>query len=172
MEIAGEVHHGLSEQATQNVDLLLLTRPTTAEVVTKRLVLDVVPADAHPKAQPAAGKQVDIGRLPCHERGLPLWKHQDRRAEMDPLGYAGQIREHHERIVERVVLRVWARQWGRSTGVDSTQHVVVGEKVVIAQVLDGSPDPRNGRRISPKLVLRVDNPDLHKPSLPRMRLRK
>jgi len=47
MEIAGEVHHGLSEQATQNVDLLLLTRPTTAEVVTKRLVLDVVPPDAY-----------------------------------------------------------------------------------------------------------------------------
>src|SRR2546423_594748 len=43
---------------------------------------------------------------------------------------------------------------------NGTEHVVVSDKVVKAQVFDRSPDPPDSRRISPKLVLRVDDPDL------------
>jgi hypothetical protein len=48
-------------------------------------------------------------------------------------------------------------------GVDGAEHVVVSEKVVKAQVLDRSPNSPNSARISSKLVLRVDDADLHGP---------
>ena len=50
---------------------------------------------------------------------------------------------------------------------DRTEHMVVGEEVVKAQILDRSPDPPNRGRISPKLSLRINNADLHRiqPSL-------
>ena len=44
---------------------------------------------------------------------------------------------------------------------NGTEHVVVGEEVVKAQVLDRSPEPPNSGRISSKLDLRVDDADLH-----------
>ena len=52
---------------------------------------------------------------------------------------------------------------------NGTEHVVVGEEVVKAQVLDRSPDPPNRGRVSSKLVLGVDDADLHGSSLPRDR---
>ena len=73
----------------------------------------------------------------------------------------GQIGEHHERVVEGVVLGVGARQLGRPVGVNGPEHVVIGEEVVKAQVLDRSPDPPNGGRVPSKLVLWVDDSDLH-----------
>jgi hypothetical protein len=45
--------------------------------------------------------------------------------------------------------------------VNSTEHMVVSEKVVKAHVLDRSADSPNSARISSKLVLRVNNADLH-----------
>jgi len=45
--------------------------------------------------------------------------------------------------------------------VDGTEHVVVREKVVKAEILDRSPDPSNRVRISSNLGLWVDNTDLH-----------
>jgi hypothetical protein len=41
--------------------------------------------------------------------------------------------------------------------------MIVGEKVVKTQVLDCSSYPANRDRISPKLVLRVDGANLHRP---------
>ena len=73
----------------------------------------------------------------------------------------GQIGEHHERIVERVVLGVGPSQRRRPIGMNGTEHVVVGEEVVKAQVLDRFPNPPNSGRVSSKLVLRVDDADLH-----------
>ena len=121
----------------------------------------MVPADPHAEAQPTAGQEIDIGRLPCHERRLALREDHDPGGELDPLGDAGQIGEHHERIVERVVLGIRPGQRPRSIGVNGTEHVVIGEKVVEAQVLDRSPDSPNSGRISSKLGLRIDNADLH-----------
>jgi hypothetical protein len=63
--------------------------------------------------------------------------------------------------VERIVLRVRTRQRRRSIGVNGTEHVVVGEEVVKAEILDRSPYPSNRVRISSNLGLWVDNTDLH-----------
>jgi hypothetical protein len=63
--------------------------------------------------------------------------------------------------MERVELGVRARQLRPSIGVNGTEHVVVGEEMVKAEVLDRSPNPPNSGRISSKLVLRVDHAGLH-----------
>ena len=120
------------------------------EVLTEGLVLDVVPADADAEAQPAAGQEIDVGRLPGHERGLALRQDQDPGGEPDPLGDAGQMGEHHERVVERVVLGVRAGQRRRPIGVHGTEHVVVGEEVVEAEVLDRSARSAAPRSGSPR----------------------
>lgn len=44
---------------------------------------------------------------------------------------------------------------------DGTEHVVVGEEVVKAQVLDSSPNPPDSGRASPKFDLRIGDADLH-----------
>ena len=44
---------------------------------------------------------------------------------------------------------------------DSAEHVVIGEEVVEAEVLDRSPDPPHGGGVPSKLDLRVDDADLH-----------
>ena len=106
VEAAREVDDRLREQPPEQLDLLLLPGPAGTEVLPEGLVLDVVPADTHAEAEPATGQEVNIGRLPGHERGLALRKDQDPGGEADPLGDAGQIGEHHERVVERVVLGV------------------------------------------------------------------
>ena len=122
-----------------------------AEVLSEGLVLDVAPADADTEAQPAAGQEIDIGGLPCHERGLALREDQDPGRELDSFGDAGQVGEHHERVVERVVLGVRAGQRRCAIGVHGAEHVVVGEEVVKAEVLDRSSRsavPRRGLRRS------------------------
>jgi hypothetical protein len=63
--------------------------------------------------------------------------------------------------MEWVVLGIGARQRARAIGVHGTEHVVVGEEVVKAELLDRSPDPPNRVRISSKLSLRVHDTDLH-----------
>jgi hypothetical protein len=45
--------------------------------------------------------------------------------------------------------------------VNGPEHVIVGEEVVKAQVLDRSPNPSNSARISSKLVQWGDDADLH-----------
>ena len=102
-----------------------------------------------PSAEPAAGQEIDIGCLPCHQRGLALREDQDPGGEPDPFGDAGQIGEHDERVVERVVLGVRAGQRRCAIGVHSAEHVVIGEEVVKAEVLDRSSRsaaPRRGSR--------------------------
>jgi hypothetical protein len=64
--------------------------------------------------------------------------------------------------MERVVLGIRAAQLARSIGVDGTEHMVVGEQVIKAQLLNRPRDLRNGSRISSKLRLGVDNADLHR----------
>ena len=108
VEAAGEVDDGFCEQPAKQLDLFLLPGAAGAEVLPEGLVLDVVPADPHTEAQPTAGQEINIGRLPCHEHCLALRKDQDPGGETDSFGDAGQIGEHHERVVERVVLGVGA----------------------------------------------------------------
>jgi hypothetical protein len=161
IEATRELDDGFCKQPAKERDLLFLPGPPGVEVLSEGIVLDVVPADPYTEAESTAGQEIDIGRLPRDERGLALRKDEDSCSETDPLGDAGQIREHHKRVMERVALGVGTHERTRSIGVDGTQHVVVGGKVVKAQVLDCSSDLPNGARISSELDLRVDDADLH-----------
>ena len=161
VEPAREVDDRFSEQPAKQLDLLLLPGAAGTEVLPEGLVLDVVPADPYTEAQPTAGQEINIGCLPCHERCLALRKYKDPGGETDSLGDAGQIGKHHERLVERVPLGVGTRQLRCPIGVNGTEHMVVREEVVKAQVLDCSANPPNSGRIASKLDLRVDDTDLH-----------
>jgi hypothetical protein len=63
--------------------------------------------------------------------------------------------------VKWIALGVGTRQLRRSIGVHGTEHVVIREEMVKTQVLDSSPNPPNRGRIASKLVLRIDDADLH-----------
>ena len=161
VEAPGEVHHRFRKQPAKEIDLLLLSGAAGMEVLPEGLVLDVVPAHPHTEAQTTAGQEINISRLTCDERRLALRKDQDPGSETDSLGDAGQIREHHERVVKRVVLGVGAGEIACSIGVDSAEHMVIGQEVVKAEVLHGSPNSSNRDRVSSKFGLWVDNADLH-----------
>lgn len=111
--------------------------------------------------QPAAGQERDIGCLPRHECRLPLGKDEDSGHEAEPRGDAGQIAEHHKRVVKWVVLGVRTGELGRPIRMDGTEHVIVREKVVKAHALDRCTYPANGRGIASELDLRIDSADLH-----------
>ena len=81
------------------------------KVLPKGLVLNVVPADSDTESQPTPGQEVDVGSLARHERSLTLRKDENAGGESDPTGNAGQVSEHHERVVEWIVLGVGAAQW-------------------------------------------------------------
>jgi hypothetical protein len=51
--------------------------------------------------------------------------------------------------------------------VNGTEHMVIGQKMVKAQLLNSSANPPNSGGISVQLDLRIDDADLHGPSLPR-----
>jgi hypothetical protein len=63
--------------------------------------------------------------------------------------------------MKRVVLGVRAREVAGSIGVDSAEHMVIGQEVVKAEVLHCSPNSSNSDRVSSKFGLWVDNADLH-----------
>ena len=62
--------------------------------------------------------------------------------------------------MERVVLGVGPVSGVVAIGVNGAEHVVVGEQVVEAELLDRSPDPPDRDRIASELDLRVDDADL------------
>ena len=80
---------------------------------------------------------------------------------MDSLCDGRQMGEHHERVMERVVLGVRPCERGRSTGVHGSEHMVICEEVVKAQILNRSANQPDCIGVSPKLDLRVDRTDLH-----------
>jgi len=141
--------------------LFLLAGAAGAEVLSEGLVLDGAPADADAEAQPASGKEIDIGGLSCHEYGLALREDQDPRRELDSFGDGGQVGEHHERVVERVVLGVGAGDRRYAIGVHGAEDVVVGEEVIKAELLDRSSDPPYRVGVPAEFGLRVDGADLH-----------
>ncbi len=133
------------------------------EVLPKGLVLDMVPADSDAESEPTPGQEVDIGSLPRDERSLALGKDQDSGGESDPVGDASQVSEHHKRVMERIALGIGARQLRRPIGMNGTQHMFVGKKVIKAQVLDRSGKSTNCGGISMKLDLGVRDANLHEP---------
>jgi len=158
-----EVDDGLGEQTAKQLDLLLLSSSAGMKVLPKGLVLNMVPADSDTESEPTPGQEVDIGSLPCHECSLALGKDQDSSGESDPFGDASQVPEHHKRVMERIVLGVGARQWRRPIGMNGAQHVLVGKKVIKAQVLDRFRKSTNCGGIAMKLDLGVYDANLHEP---------
>ena len=138
IESAGEVDDRFGEKPAKQLDLFLLPRPTGMEVLSQRLVFDVVPADPHTEAQSAAREKIDIGCLASDKCSGALRQDENAGGEVDPLGDAGEVGEHHERVVEWVVFGIRPRQWRISIGMHGAQNVVVGKEVVEAQVLDSS----------------------------------
>ena len=140
VEATGEIDDRFSEQSTKQLDLLLLACSTGMEVLPEGLVLDIVPTDSHAEPEPTPRQEVDIGRLACHERGLALRQDQNPGGESDSLGDARQVGKHHEWVMERIVLGVGAYQWRRPIGMDGSEDMVVGQKMVEAQVFDRPPE--------------------------------
>jgi len=163
LKVPREIDDGLGEEATKQLDLLLLPSAAGMEVLPKGLVLDMVPADSDTESQPTPGQEVDIGSLPCHECSLALRKDQDSSGESEPFGDASQVPEHHKRVMERIVLGVGARQWRRPIGMNGTQHMFVGKKMIKAQVLGCSGKSTNCGGVSMKLDLGVRDANLHEP---------
>lgn len=153
IEAAREVHNRVGEQPAKQLDLLFLACASRTKVLSQCFVLDLVPTDANAQSKPTTRREIDIGGLTCHERSLALRQDQDPRREPDALGDAGQISEHHERIVERILLGAGAWQRRCSVGVDGTQYMVVGKKVIETQILDCPPNPSNSDWIASKLDL-------------------
>ncbi len=147
--------------STKQPYLLLLPTAAGVEILPKRLVLHIVPAETCAKAQSAARKKINISCLSGHKCGRALRKDQDARDKGDSLGDACEVAEHHERVVKGVPLGVGARQWRCSIGVNGSEHVVVGEDVSKAQILHRSSEFANGSRITPKFVLGVRDTYLH-----------
>jgi hypothetical protein len=65
--------------------------------------------------------------------------------------------------MERMVLGIGARQRRRPVGMNGTEYVFVGKKVVEAQIFDGSGKSTNCGGIALKLDLGVNDADLHGP---------
>ena len=65
-------------------------------------------AGAEPGAehQPAAGEQVDRGRLTRQQPGAAAGQRQDHHADADPLGDAGHRRQHHPGVHHRRLVLV------------------------------------------------------------------
>ena len=151
VEAAREVDDRFCEQPAEQPDLLLLSGATGTEVLSEGLVLDVVPADSRHRG--AADRRTEdqhrppaVRRAPSGAAEGPGSRWRNRIRSVNP----GQIGEHHERIVERVVLGVGPSQRRRSIGVNGTEHMVVGQEVVKAQVLDRSPKSAEQRSGSPR----------------------
>src|SRR5215207_6879962 len=121
----------------QTHHLYLLLDPSTArlEIFTKRLVLHSVPAYAHPKAKPSIAKDIDFSRLFGDERALPLGQDYDTTDELKTLGDGGQVAKEGQRLMEHGLVGISSPAF--SVGGVSTEHVVVGQEVLVAEVLSG-----------------------------------
>ena len=131
------------------------------KILPKGLVLDGIPTHSYPQPQPTAGQEIDVSRLPRHQCGLALGKDQDPGHKSDSFGDTGQVAEHHEWVVKRIVLVIGAHQRGRPIGMNGPEYVLIGEKMVEAQVFHCSAESPDRSGISPRLVLREGDTNLH-----------
>ena len=81
-----EGHHRLGPELAHDRDLLADAAAAGVEVLVQRLVLDVVPADAHAQAQAPAGEDVDRRGLLGHQRGLALRQDDDAGHQLERAG--------------------------------------------------------------------------------------
>ena len=101
----------------------------------ERLVLDGVPADAEAEAEAPAREHVDLGRLLREQRRLPLGQDDDAGTSSRAGRDAGEVAEQHEDSWNMCSARYGPSR--RGARVVGAQHVVVGEEVVVAELLHG-----------------------------------
>ena len=156
-----EIDHGLGPQHPHELDLLLEAAPSVVEIHPQRLVLDRVPADAETEAKAAAGEHVYLRRLLREQRRLALRRDDDSGDELEPRRHAGEVAEEHEDLVEQVLGPVRADEVGVACIV-RTEHVVVGEEVVEAEVLYGLRVLADSTGICANLRLRENDAELQR----------
>ena len=83
----------LGPERPHYVDLLLAAYASIVEVLSQRLVFDVVPPYADSQPQPSAAKEVHLGSLLRNQGRLPLGQNEDARRQLQLLGDAGEVPE-------------------------------------------------------------------------------
>ena len=124
----------LGPEPAQQWDLLLHAGRAVREIDPERLVLDVVPPDAHAEPDAAGREQRERGDLLRDQRSLALRQHEDVGHELE-VARAGEVGEQDERLEERVPVVVGSRS--NPGGADvGAEDVVVDEEVVVPGVLE------------------------------------
>ncbi len=142
-----------------------LRLPRVAPVHAQGVVFEMVPADADAEPQASAAEDVDGRRLLGDEDGLPLREDDDAADESDALGGVREVAEEDEGLVEHAVEGVGGRPASEGLPIGAighvgADHVVVGEDVVEAHLLDGDGVGLDGLGVSGYLGLREDGADL------------
>ncbi len=152
-------HRPLGPQPAQQRNLLGHPPTAIGEVLTERLILHRVPAQADPEAEVAIGQQVDLGGLLGDQRRLALRQDDDAGDELKR-DQRGKVAERDERLVEsRVdVIRPGPRL---VNGRVRAEHVVVGENVGEAELLHPLAVGAYSAAIGSDLGLRKDHPYIH-----------
>src|SRR5215212_7769193 len=149
----------LSPQQAHHLYLLLDPSTARLEIFTKCLVLHGVPAYAHPKAQPSVAKDVDFGRLFGDERALPLGQDYDTADELKTLRDGGQVAKEGQRLMEHGLVGIPSPAF--SVGGVGTENVIVGQEVLVAQILGGLSVLSDYFRIGAYLTLWESDAYLH-----------
>ena len=155
-----ECEQRLLPEPAQEPHLLLDAASPRAEVLTERLVLDVVPAVPDAEDQPAAGEQVDLRRLLRHQRGLPLGQDQDVRDQPQPRGHGREEAEQHQRLVNRRAVAVGPEQVRVALAIGA-EHVVRRHEEVVAELLGGLRVVADRDRIAADLAFGEHDAELH-----------
>jgi hypothetical protein len=129
------------------------------EVLAERLVFDRVPAEADPEPEVPVREQVHLRGLLGDQRRLPLREDDDASDEFER-DHGGQVPEHDQRLVERRVdvVRPGPRLVHDRIG---AEHVVVGQDVGKAKLLDPRSVGADGTAIGADLGLREHYADIH-----------
>src|SRR5215211_2364333 len=151
--------HTSSPQQAHHIYLLLDPSTARAELFSKRLVLHSVPADPYPKAQPSVAKDINFSRLFGDECGLPLGQDYDTTDELNTLSDGGQEAKEGQRFMEHGLVGISSPAF--SVGGVGTKHMIVGEEVLVAEVLGGLSVVSDGFRIGTYLTLWESNAYLH-----------
>jgi hypothetical protein len=118
-----------------------------------------LPAYAYPKTKPSAAKNIDFGRLFGDECGLPLRQDNDATDELETLGDGGQVAKEGQRLMEHRLVGISSPAF--SVGGVSTEYMIVGEEVFVAEILGGLSVVSDGFRVGTYLSLRESHTYLH-----------
>ena len=159
VELAGEGHRALGPQLAEQPDLLLEPSTPAVEVLAQRLVLDGVPSDADTEPESTPGQEIDFGGLLRHQHRRALRQDRDPGDQLERRA-SGQESEHDERLVELGIDVVGTGPVPVDRRIGA-HHVVVGQEVLVPEVLHALPVGTNGTDGWSDFGLRQDDADPH-----------